>query len=508
MNKLLILDFGSQYTQLIARRVRELFIYCEIHPYNHLPDNLDEFSAVILSGSPFSVRNQEAPHPDLTHIRGKKPLLGVCYGAQYLAHFNGGEVAPSNIREYGRAHLSFVKQDEIFLKDIPKDSQVWMSHSDTIKQLPIGGVCLASTKDVVNAAYRIEGEPTYAIQFHPEVYHSTDGKTILKNFLVHIAGFKQDWTPDNFVEMTVASLKEQIGDDEVVLGLSGGVDSTVAAVLLNKAIGKQLHCIFVNNGLLRKNEFQNVLAQYEGMGLNVKGVDASDRFLNELQGVEDPEQKRKIIGRVFIEVFDDEAHKVPKAKWLGQGTIYPDVIESISVKGPSATIKSHHNVGGLPDFMKLKVVEPLRMLFKDEVRRVGASLGIDAELLGRHPFPGPGLAIRILGAITAENVKILQEVDAIFINGLKADGMYDKVWQAGAILLPVHSVGVMGDERTYEKCVALRAVESTDGMTADWVHLPYEFLQKISNEIINKVKGVNRVVYDISSKPPATIEWE
>lgn len=508
MNKLLILDFGSQYTQLIARRVRELFIYCEIHPYNHLPDNLDEFSAVILSGSPFSVRNQEAPHPDLTHIRGKKPLLGVCYGAQYLAHFNGGEVAPSNIREYGRAHLSFVKQDEIFLKDIPKDSQVWMSHSDTIKQLPIGGVCLASTKDVVNAAYRIEGEPTYAIQFHPEVYHSTDGKTILKNFLVHIAGFKQDWTPDNFVEMTVASLKEQIGDDEVVLGLSGGVDSTVAAVLLNKAIGKQLHCIFVNNGLLRKNEFQNVLAQYEGMGLNVKGVDASDRFLNELQGVEDPEQKRKIIGRVFIEVFDDEAHKVPKAKWLGQGTIYPDVIESISVKGPSATIKSHHNVGGLPDFMKLKVVEPLRMLFKDEVRRVGASLGIDAELLGRHPFPGPGLAIRILGAITAENVKILQEVDAIFINGLKADGLYDKVWQAGAILLPVHSVGVMGDERTYEKCVALRAVESTDGMTADWVHLPYEFLQKISNEIINKVKGVNRVVYDISSKPPATIEWE
>lgn len=508
MNKLLILDFGSQYTQLIARRVRELFIYCEIHPYNHLPDNLDEFSAVILSGSPFSVRNQEAPHPDLTHIRGKKPLLGVCYGAQYLAHFNGGEVAPSNIREYGRAHLSFVKQDEIFLKDIPKDSQVWMSHSDTIKQLPTGGVCLASTKDVVNAAYRIEGEPTYAIQFHPEVYHSTDGKTILKNFLVHIAGFKQDWTPDNFVEMTVASLKEQIGDDEVVLGLSGGVDSTVAAVLLNKAIGKQLHCIFVNNGLLRKNEFQNVLAQYEGMGLNVKGVDASDRFLNELQGVEDPEQKRKIIGRVFIEVFDDEAHKVPKAKWLGQGTIYPDVIESISVKGPSATIKSHHNVGGLPDFMKLKVVEPLRMLFKDEVRRVGASLGIDAELLGRHPFPGPGLAIRILGAITAENVKILQEVDAIFINGLKEDGLYDKVWQAGAILLPVHSVGVMGDERTYEKCVALRAVESTDGMTADWVHLPYEFLQKISNEIINKVKGVNRVVYDISSKPPATIEWE
>ncbi|ATA92572.1 GMP synthase (glutamine-hydrolyzing) [Capnocytophaga canimorsus] len=508
MNNVLILDFGSQYTQLIARRVRELNIYCEIHPYNHLPENVSDFSAVILSGSPFSVRNEEAPHPDLSQIRGKKPLLGVCYGAQYLAHFNGGEVAPSNIREYGRANLTFIKADEPFFKNIPQDSQVWMSHSDTIKQLPQSGICLANTKDVANAAYRIEGETTYAIQFHPEVYHSTHGKQLLANFLIEIAGITPSWTPDNFVEMTVKNLKEQIGDEQVVLGLSGGVDSTVAAVLLNKAIGKQLHCIFVNNGLLRKNEFQNVLKQYEGMGLNVKGVDASERFLQALKEVSDPEQKRKIIGRVFVEVFDDESQKVENAKWLGQGTIYPDVIESISVKGPSATIKSHHNVGGLPDFMKLKVVEPLRMLFKDEVRRVGASLGIDPELLGRHPFPGPGLAIRILGDITAEKVQMLQEVDAIFINGLKKHQLYDKVWQAGAILLPVNSVGVMGDERTYEKCVALRAVESTDGMTADWVHLPYDFLQQISNEIINKVKGVNRVVYDISSKPPATIEWE
>ena len=508
MDKLLILDFGSQYTQLIARRVRELNIYCEIHPYNHLPENLDEFAAVILSGSPFSVRNDDAPHPDLSQIRGHKPLLGICYGAQYLAHFNGGEVAPSNIREYGRANLSFIKENEVFLTNVPLNSQVWMSHSDTIKQLPKAGVCLASTKDVTNVAYRIEGEPTYAIQFHPEVYHSIDGKKILENFLVRIAGFKQVWTPANFVEMTVASLKEQIGEEQVVLGLSGGVDSTVAAVLLNKAIGKQLHCIFVNNGLLRKNEFQSVLKQYEGMGLNVKGVDASQKFLDSLKDISDPEQKRKIIGRVFIEIFDDEAHKIENVSWLGQGTIYPDVIESVSVKGPSATIKSHHNVGGLPDFMKLKVIEPLRMLFKDEVRRVGVSLGINPELLGRHPFPGPGLAIRILGDITAEKVQILQEVDAIFINGLKEHGLYDNVWQAGAILLPVNSVGVMGDERTYEKCVALRAVESTDGMTADWVHLPYDFLQKISNEIINKVKGVNRVVYDISSKPPATIEWE
>ncbi|MDY8134050.1 glutamine-hydrolyzing GMP synthase [Aquimarina sp. 2201CG5-10] len=507
-NNVLILDFGSQYTQLIARRVRELNIYCEIHPYNKLPDNLSNFKAVILSGSPFSVRAEDAPHPDLSDIRGKMPLLAICYGAQYLAHFSGGEVAPSNTREYGRANLSFVKEGEQFFENIITGSQVWMSHSDTIKELPTGAVLLASTHDVTNASYKIEGEDTYAIQFHPEVYHSTDGKQLLDNFLIKIAGVKAEWTPDSFVDTTVAELKEKIGSDKVVLGLSGGVDSTVAAVLLHRAIGSNLHCIFVNNGLLRKDEFSSVLKQYEGMGLNVKGVDASARFLDALSGESDPEGKRKIIGRVFIEVFDDESHKIEDAKWLGQGTIYPDVIESVSVNGPSVTIKSHHNVGGLPDFMKLKVVEPLRMLFKDEVRRVGASMGLDPELLGRHPFPGPGLAIRILGDITSEKVSILQEVDAIFINGLKENGLYNKVWQAGAILLPVQSVGVMGDERTYENCVALRAVESTDGMTADWVNLPYEFLQKTSNAIINKVKGVNRVVYDISSKPPATIEWE
>ncbi|GFD82641.1 glutamine-hydrolyzing GMP synthase [Tenacibaculum sp. Mcav3-52] len=508
-HNVLILDFGSQYTQLIARRVRELNIYCEIHPYNKIPQNLNDFKAVILSGSPSSVRSEEAPHPDLSEIRGKKPLLAVCYGAQYLAHFSGGLVAPSNTREYGRANLSFIKEGEEFFKDISEGSQVWMSHSDTIKELPTGGTLLASTHDVQNAAYKIDGETTYAIQFHPEVYHSTDGKQLLQNFLVNIAGVAQTWTPDSFVDETVAELKAKIGNDKVVLGLSGGVDSTVAAVLLHKAIGSNLHCIFVNNGLLRKNEFTDVLKQYEGMGLNVKGVDASARFLDELAGLSDPEAKRKAIGKVFIDVFDDEAHQIEDAKWLAQGTIYPDVIESVSVNGgPSATIKSHHNVGGLPDFMKLKVVEPLRMIFKDEVRRVGASMGIDKELLGRHPFPGPGLAIRILGDITAEKVRILQEVDAVFINGLKESGLYDKVWQAGAILLPINSVGVMGDERTYEKVVALRAVESTDGMTADWVNLPYEFLQKTSNKIINNVKGVNRVVYDISSKPPATIEWE
>lgn len=507
-SRLLLLDFGSQYTQLIARRVRELNVYCEMHPYNHLPENLDDFSAVILSGSPYSVRSAEALHPDLSALKGKKPMLAVCYGAQYLAHFGGGKVATSNIREYGRAYLSYIEPTNLLFDGIDLDSQVWMSHSDTIKQLPTGGECLASTQDVENAAYKIEGEDTYAIQFHPEVSHSTDGMKLLSNFLFKIAKLTPNWTSDNFVEMTVAQLKEQVGNEKVVLGLSGGVDSTVAAVLLHKAIGSQLHCIFVNNGLLRKNEFSNVLKQYEGMGLNVKGVDASERFLSALAGKSDPEEKRKTIGRVFIEVFDDEAHKITDARWLGQGTIYPDVIESLSVKGPSATIKSHHNVGGLPDFMKLKVVEPLRMLFKDEVRRVGKTLGIADELLGRHPFPGPGLAIRILGDVTAEKVAILQEVDAIFIDALKANDLYNKVWQAGAILLPINSVGVMGDERTYEKVVALRAVESVDGMTADWVNLPYAFLQKVSNEIINKVKGVNRVVYDISSKPPATIEWE
>ncbi|MGB1361746.1 MAG: glutamine-hydrolyzing GMP synthase [Flavobacteriaceae bacterium] len=507
-DKVLILDFGSQYTQLIARRVRELFIYCEIHPFNNPPKNTEEFNAVILSGSPYSVRSEEAPHPDLSTIRGKLPLLAVCYGAQYLAHFSGGAVKPSNTREYGRANLSFIQSGEPFFEGIDKGSQVWMSHSDTIDQLPDRGILLASTEDVKNAAYCIEGETTFGIQFHPEVYHTTDGKKLLENFLIKIAGVQQDWTPDSFVEMTVKEIRETVGDQKVILGLSGGVDSTVAAVLLHKAIGPHLQCIFVNNGLLRKNEFESVLNQYEGMGLNVKGVDATDQFLKALTGETDPEKKRKIIGNTFIDVFDDESKKTAGVSWLAQGTIYPDVIESISVNGPSATIKSHHNVGGLPDYMKLKLVEPLKMLFKDEVRRVGASIGIDPELLGRHPFPGPGLGIRILGDITAEKVRMLQEVDAIFINGLKSWNLYDQVWQAGAMLLPVNSVGVMGDERTYEKCVALRAVQSTDGMTADWVDLPYAFLQKMSNEIINKVKGVNRVVYDISSKPPATIEWE
>ena len=507
-NKVLILDFGSQYTQLIARRVRELLIYSEIYPFNNPPTDLTEFNAVILSGSPYSVRSDDAPHPDLIGIKGKLPLLAVCYGAQYLSHFYGGIVKPSDLREYGRANLSHVKSNETFLEGIEVGSQVWMSHSDTIDKLPKEGILLASTQDITNAAFRLEGESTYGIQFHPEVYHTLDGKKLLENFLIKIAGLSQDWTPDSFVERTINQVRENIGSEKVIMGLSGGVDSTVAGVLLNKAIGDQLQCVFVNNGLLRKNEFNSVLNQYKGMGLNVIGLDASNQFLEALKGESDPERKRKIIGNTFIDVFDEESKKIEGAKWLGQGTIYPDVIESISVNGPSATIKSHHNVGGLPDYMKLKLVEPLKMLFKDEVRRVGASLEIDSELLGRHPFPGPGLGIRILGNITAEKVKMLQEVDAIFIDGLKSWGLYDSVWQAGAMLLPVNSVGVMGDERTYEKCVALRAVQSTDGMTADWVDLPHTFLQKISNEIINKVKGVNRVVYDISSKPPATIEWE
>ncbi|GAL01856.1 GMP synthase [glutamine-hydrolyzing] [Nonlabens ulvanivorans] len=508
-DKVLILDFGSQYTQLIARRVRELNIYSEIHPFNKVPSNLDDYKAIILSGSPMSVRSENAFHIELDEVRGKKPLLGVCYGAQYLAHFHGGEVGASSTREYGRANLSYIKTGEAFLEGISTGSQVWMSHSDTIKKLPTNGELLASTHDVENAVYKINGEDTYAIQFHPEVYHSTDGKQLLENFLIKIANVNPDWTPNAFVDETVEALQAKIGNDKVVLGLSGGVDSSVAAMLLHKAIGENLYCIFVNNGLLRKDEYTQVLKQYEGMGLNVKGVDASARFMDALAGLDDPELKRKAIGRVFIEVFDDEAKEVQNVTWLAQGTIYPDVIESVSATGgPSATIKSHHNVGGLPDFMKLKIVEPLRALFKDEVRRVGASMGMAADLLGRHPFPGPGLAIRILGDITPEKVAILQEVDAVFINNLKKWDLYDKVWQAGAILLPVNSVGVMGDERTYEKCVALRAVESTDGMTADWVNLPYEFLQATSNEIINKVKGVNRVVYDISSKPPATIEWE
>lgn len=507
MEKILILDFGSQYTQLIARRVRELNVYCEIHPYNKVP-NLDEFIGVILSGSPASVRNEDAPQVDLSQIKGKKPLLGVCYGAQYLSHNFGGEVAPSGTREYGRAMLTVAESNDPLLKGLSATTQVWMSHGDTIVRVPENYKIIASTESVRVAAYHIEGEQTWGIQFHPEVYHSTEGKQLLQNFVVGVCGHKQDWTPASFVEETVAQLRAQIGEDKVVLGLSGGVDSSVAALLLHKAIGKQLTCIFVDTGLLRKNEFTDVMQSYANMGLNVIGVDASAKFYADLAGHSEPERKRKIIGRDFIEVFDEEAQKLTDVKWLAQGTIYPDVIESVSVNGPSATIKSHHNVGGLPEKMNLKIVEPLRLLFKDEVRRVGRELGLDPLLLGRHPFPGPGLAIRILGDITPEKVAILQEADKIFIDGLREWGLYDKIWQAGVILLPVQSVGVMGDERTYENCVALRAVTSTDGMTADWYPLPYDFLAKMSNDIINKVKGINRVVYDVSSKPPATIEWE
>lgn len=506
--KILILDFGSQYTQLIARRVRELNVYCEIHPFNDFPMTDSSVKGVILSGSPHSVFDKNAPVPDLSEIRGEMPLLGVCYGAQYLAQSSGGSVVKSKIREYGRANLAHIHGDVSLMKGIPQESQVWMSHGDTIEKLPQNFEIICSTNDVEVAGYHIKGEETYGIQFHPEVYHSVDGKQILQNFLVDICGCACDHTPAMFVEETIADLKKKLGSDGVVLGLSGGVDSSVAAMLLHEAIGDRLHCIFVDNGLLRKDEFEQVLKQYEGLGLNVKGVDVKQAFYSALDGVSEPEQKRKAIGKVFIDVFDEEAGKLSDVKWLGQGTIYPDVIESKSVKGPSATIKSHHNVGGLPDFMKLSVVEPLNTLFKDEVRRVGKELGLPDELLGRHPFPGPGLAIRILGEITADKVKLLQEADAIFINGLKTHGLYDDVWQAGVILLPVQSVGVMGDERTYENAVALRAVASTDGMTADWCHLPYDFLAKISNEIINKVNGINRVVYDISSKPPATIEWE
>ncbi len=506
--KIVILDFGSQYTQLIARRIREINVYCEIHPFNKIPALDESVRGVILSGSPFSVRDENAPIPDLKAIKGHLPLLGVCYGAQYLSHFYGGEVKPSASREYGRANLNFVDSKCPLLKGVSQHSQVWMSHGDTIFSIPDECQIIASTADVKVGGFAVANEPTYGIQFHPEVYHSTEGTQIIRNFVVDICGCQQNWTPDSYIESSVAQLQQQIGNDKVVLGLSGGVDSSVAAVLLHKAIGKNLTCIFVDNGLLRKNEYQSVLDSYQHMGLNVIGVDARNQFLSELHGVSDPETKRKIIGRVFIETFDAEAHKIENVKWLAQGTIYPDVIESISVNGPSVTIKSHHNVGGLPEKMNLKIVEPLKLLFKDEVRRVGRALDISQTILGRHPFPGPGLAIRILGDITAEKVRLLQEVDHIFIQGLKDAHLYDQVWQAGAILLPVQSVGVMGDERTYESVVALRAVSSTDGMTADWVHLPYEFLSKVSNDIINKVRGVNRVVYDISSKPPATIEWE
>ncbi|MCC9167258.1 glutamine-hydrolyzing GMP synthase [Pontibacter harenae] len=506
--KILILDFGSQYTQLIARRVRELNVYCEIFPYNNIPELTDEVKGVILSGSPCSVRDEEHPTIALDQLLGKLPVLGVCYGAQLIAFEHGSEVTPSTIREYGRARLSELHTQDRLLKEITLGSVVWMSHGDTIKETPDNFEVIASTESVRVAAYKLKGQETYGIQFHPEVTHSDEGKILLRNFVVHICGCQQDWTSEQFVEATVADLQEQLGNDKVVLGLSGGVDSSVAAMLIHHAIGKNLYCIFVDNGLLRHNEFETVLDSYKHMGLNVKGVNAKDKFYTALEGLTDPEQKRKAIGRVFIEVFDEEAHKIEDVKWLAQGTIYPDVIESMSVKGPSATIKSHHNVGGLPEFMKLKVVEPLKTLFKDEVRLVGRTLKIDDTILGRHPFPGPGLAIRILSDITPQKVQILQQVDLIFISNLKKSGLYDEVWQAGAILTPVQSVGVMGDERTYENVVALRAVTSVDGMTADWSRLPYDFLADVSNEIINKVKGVNRVVYDISSKPPATIEWE
>lgn len=505
--QILILDFGSQYTQLIARRVRELNVYCEIHPYNHIPKITPSIKGVILSGSPCSVRDAGAPDVDLS-LFGNIPVLGVCYGAQLMAHKSGGSVMPSHMREYGRAKLSTVDHHNELLKEISLDSQVWMSHADTIANIPDAFEIIASTASVKVAAFKKKGEPVYGIQFHPEVTHSLEGKNLLRNFVVHICGCRQDWTPDQFVETTVEGLKNKLGNDKVVMALSGGVDSTVAAMLIHKAIGKNLYCIFVDNGLLRKDEFQQVLTSYQGMGLNIKGVDSKNKFYSALKNLSEPEAKRKAIGRTFIEVFDEEAHHIEDVKWLGQGTIYPDVIESVSVKGPSATIKSHHNVGGLPEKMKMKVVEPLNTLFKDEVRLVGKTLGIDPLILGRHPFPGPGLGIRILGEITEEKVRVLQEADHIYISGLRAHNLYDKVWQAGTILLPVYSVGVMGDERTYEQVVALRAVVSVDGMTADWAHLPHEFLSEVSSDIINKVKGVNRVVYDISSKPPATIEWE
>lgn len=507
-DKILILDFGSQYTQLIARRIRELNTYCEIYPFNHFPVPDSNVKGVILSGSPSSVRDKNAPIPQLEKIKGHIPLLGVCYGAQYLVQGFGGEVLPSSTREYGRANLISINGNDPLFKDIKPGTQVWMSHGDTIARMPDNYEITGSTADVKAGAFHIKGEKTWGIQFHPEVYHTTEGKQMLINFVGGICSCTMNWTPGSFAESTVASLKEQLGNDKVILGLSGGVDSSVAATLLNKAIGKNLTCIFVDNGLLRKNEFPKVLESYHGLGLNVVGVNAEDRFLDKLEGVSDPEKKRKIIGKVFIEVFEEEARKVKDVKWLAQGTIYPDVIESVSVNGPSATIKSHHNVGGLPEKMNLKVVEPLRLLFKDEVRRVGTTLGLPDYILKRHPFPGPGLAIRLLGKITREKLEILREADEIFIEGLKKHGLYDKVWQAGVILLPVQSVGVMGDERTYESTVVLRSVNSTDGMTADWSHLPHEFLGMISSEIINKVKGINRVVYDISSKPPSTIEWE
>lgn len=504
--KIIILDFGSQTTQLIGRRVRELNTYCEILPYNKFPFGDESVIGVILSGSPFSVYDEKSFKTELNGIRGKLPVLGICYGAQFMAFTDGGKVEPAGSREYGRAKLTSIDPEDKLFNAIEPGSQVWMSHGDTITEIPAAFRTIASTDSVHNAAYRIEGEQTWGVQFHPEVYHSTDGTRLLENFVVNICGSRQDWSAASFIDSTVADLRAKLGDDKVVLGLSGGVDSSVAAVLLNRAIGSNLTCIFVDHGMLRKDEFKNVLRDYEGLGLNVIGVDASAKFFSELAGVTDPERKRKIIGKGFIDVFDEEAHKIKDVRWLAQGTIYPDCIESLSITG--TTIKSHHNVGGLPEKMNLRLCEPLRLLFKDEVRAVGRELGMPEHLITRHPFPGPGLAVRILGDITPEKVAVLQEADHIFIQGLRDWGLYDKVWQAGAILLPVQSVGVMGDERTYERAVALRAVTSTDAMTADWAHLPYDFMAKVSNDIINKVRGVNRVCYDISSKPPATIEWE
>ncbi|MDZ4840257.1 MAG: glutamine-hydrolyzing GMP synthase [Bacteroidota bacterium] len=505
---IIIIDFGSQYTQLIARKVRELNVYCEIHPYNNLPKYNENTKGIILSGSPYSVRVANSPRIDYKALANRNPILGICYGAQLITETSEGDVQSGNSREYGRASLNIIDFNSTLFAGIKNDSQVWMSHADTIVKLPKNAKLSASTKEVENAAFEIKDENIFGLQFHPEVVHSEYGKQILENFVISICQCEADWTPQHFVQQSIDEIRAKVGDDQVVLGISGGVDSSVAGILLHRAIGTQLHCIFVNNGLLRSGEYEEVLDSYKSLGLNITGVDASKLFYYALSGISDPEAKRKAIGKTFIEVFDEAAKSIEKVKWLAQGTIYPDIIESVSVKGPSATIKSHHNVGGLPETMTLKVIEPLNTLFKDEVREVGAALGLPENILNRHPFPGPGLAIRILGDVTVEKVEILQKADKIFIDLLKQHNLYNKVWQAGAILLPVQSVGVMGDERTYERVIALRAVSSTDGMTADWCHLPYSFLAEVSTIIINQVHGINRVVYDISSKPPATIEWE